>query len=250
MATVVFDIETVGGSWDSLDDGQRTYLQKYVRNDEERAKLPEMMSLWPLTGKIVVLAMLNPDTGRGRVWYEKGDGRFEETSADGLFTFVGDTEPAFLAEFWGAIVRFDRFVSFNGRCFDGPFLMLRSAALGLRVSKNLAATATPSSRTPTFSTCCPSSARPGSGTSTSRARPSASKAPRKTAWTDTPSGTTTGKIGSERLRSIAGATSRRPRGSSRSSRKPSFRRWKTRDSEAGARFSAILFGPISFRRLP
>ena len=137
MATVVFDIETVGGSWDALDDGQRTYLQKYVRNEEERAKLPEMMSLWPLTGKIVVLAMLNPDTGRGRVWYEKNDGRLEETSADGLFTFVGDTEPAFLAEFWSAIVRFDRFVSFNGRCFDGPFLMLRSAALGIRVSKNL-----------------------------------------------------------------------------------------------------------------
>ena len=137
MATVVFDIETVGGSWEALDDGQRTYLQKYVRNEEERAKLPEMMSLWPLTGKIVVLAMLNPDTGRGRVWYEKNDGRLEETSADGLFTFVGDTEPAFLAEFWNAIVRFDRFVSFNGRCFDGPFLMLRSAALGIRVSKNL-----------------------------------------------------------------------------------------------------------------
>jgi predicted PolB exonuclease-like 3'-5' exonuclease len=54
-----------------------------------------------------------------------------------LFTFVGDSEPAFLAEFWSAIVRFDRFVSFNGRCFDGPFLMLRSAALGIRVTKNL-----------------------------------------------------------------------------------------------------------------
>jgi DNA polymerase elongation subunit (family B) len=137
MATVVFDIETVGVPWDSLDDAQRTYLQKYARSDEERAKLPDQLSLWPLTGRIVVLAMLNPDSGRGRVWYEKADGRVEETSSDGLFTFTGDTEKAFLPEFWGAITRFDRFVSFNGRCFDGPLLMLRSAALGIRVTKNL-----------------------------------------------------------------------------------------------------------------
>ena len=137
MASVVFDIETVGVEWESLDDAQRTYLQKNVRTEEERLRLPELLSLWPLTGRIVVLAMVNPETRRGRVWYEKNDGRLEETSADGLFTFVGDTEPAFLAEFWSAIVRFDRFVSFNGRCFDGPFLMLRSAALGVRVTKNL-----------------------------------------------------------------------------------------------------------------
>ena len=137
MASVVFDIETVGVSWESLDDGQRTYLTKYVRNEDERDKVPDLLSLWPLTGRIVVLGMVNPDSGRGRVWYEKDDGRLEETSADGLFTFVGDSEAAFLEEFWSAIVRFDRFVSFNGRCFDGPFLMLRSAALGIRVTKNL-----------------------------------------------------------------------------------------------------------------
>ena len=133
----MFDIETVSLPWEGLDDAQRTYLGKWARSDEELEKLPESLSLWPLSGKIVVLAMMNPDTGRGRVWYEKSDGRREETSSDGLFTFVGDTEIAFLNEFWGAIKRFKRFVSFNGRCFDGPFLMLRSAALGIRVTKNL-----------------------------------------------------------------------------------------------------------------
>jgi uncharacterized protein YprB with RNaseH-like and TPR domain len=137
MASVVFDIETVGMEWEGLDDAQRTYLSKNARTDEERQKLPESMSLWPLTGRIVVLAMVNPDSGRGRVWYEKTDGRVEETSADRLFTFVGDTESVFLAEFWKAIARYHRFVTFNGRSFDGPFLMLRSAALGVTVTKNL-----------------------------------------------------------------------------------------------------------------
>jgi uncharacterized protein YprB with RNaseH-like and TPR domain len=138
MASVVFDIETVGIDWESLDDAQKTYLQKNARTDEERGKLPEMLSLWAFTGRIVVLAMVNPDTHRGRVWYEKGDGRVEETSQDGLFTFIGDTEAAFLAEFWKAVARFQRFVTFNGRCFDGPFLMLRSAMLGVPAGKNLA----------------------------------------------------------------------------------------------------------------
>jgi 3'-5' exonuclease len=137
VATVVIDIETAGLPWDGLDDAQKTYLLKNAKTDEERSGLPEMLSLWPFTGRIIVVAMLNPDTRRGRIWYEKADGRAEEKSADGLFTFIGDTEAVFLAEFWKAMRRFHRFVSFNGRCFDGPFLMLRSAALGITVTRNL-----------------------------------------------------------------------------------------------------------------
>ena len=137
MASVVLDIETVGVDWHSLDDAQRTYLEKNAKTDEERRKMPELLSLWPFTGRIVVLAMVNPESGRGRLWYEKTDGRAEETTPDGLFELIGDTEPVFLAEFWKAIARFDRFVTFNGRSFDGPFLMLRSAALGISPTKNL-----------------------------------------------------------------------------------------------------------------
>jgi DNA polymerase elongation subunit (family B) len=137
VATVVLDIETAGHPWDSLDDAQKTYLAKNARSDEERARLPETLSLWPLTGKIIVVAMLNPDSGRGRIWYEKQDGRSEETSEDGRFKFVGDTEPRLLAEFWKAMRRFQRFVTFNGRGFDGPFLMLRSAVLGIPATRNL-----------------------------------------------------------------------------------------------------------------
>ncbi len=137
MATVVLDIETAGHPWDSLDDAQKTYLQKNARTEEERARLPESLSLWPFTGKVIVVAMLNPESQRGSIWYEKGDGRDEETSQDGRFRFVGDTEPVFLAEFWKTMRRFQRFVTFNGRRFDGPFLMLRSAALGVPATRNL-----------------------------------------------------------------------------------------------------------------
>jgi hypothetical protein len=38
MASVVFDIETVGVEWESLDDAQRTYLQKNTRTEELPAR--------------------------------------------------------------------------------------------------------------------------------------------------------------------------------------------------------------------
>jgi DNA polymerase elongation subunit (family B) len=137
VPTAVIDIETAGLPWDSLDDAQKTYLLKNARTEEERDRLPETLSLWPLTGKIIVVAMLNTGTGRGRIWYEKAGGRSEELSADRLFTFVGDREEVLLAEFWKAMRRFQRFVTYNGRRFDGPFLMLRSAVLGIPVTRNL-----------------------------------------------------------------------------------------------------------------
>jgi len=137
LNTVVFDIETVGVEWSSFDDAQRAYLLKNAKSEEEQRLIPEWLSFWPMTGKIVVLAMQNVETGRGRVWYEKTDGRSEGKSEDGLFDFVGDTECAFLEEFWKTMTRFDRFVTFNGRGFDCPWMMLRSAIHGLRPSKNL-----------------------------------------------------------------------------------------------------------------
>jgi 3'-5' exonuclease len=137
VATVCFDIETVGLDWDSLDDARKTYLLKNCKTDEERQNVRNWLSLWPLSGHIVVLAMANPDTDHGRVWYEKADGRLEEMSDDGRFEFIGDTEQAMLREFWEHVAKFDRFVTFNGRGFDVPWVMLRSAIHGIRPSKNL-----------------------------------------------------------------------------------------------------------------
>ena len=67
MATVVIDIETAGQPWESLDDAQRTYLEKNARSDEERAKLPETLSLWPLTGKIIVVAKFELDAAKTKL---------------------------------------------------------------------------------------------------------------------------------------------------------------------------------------
>ncbi|HEX7572953.1 MAG TPA: ribonuclease H-like domain-containing protein [Bacteroidota bacterium] len=47
------------------------------------------------------------------------------------------TEEEMLTEFWKAATGFHRLITFNGRLFDCPFLMLRSALLGIPPSRNL-----------------------------------------------------------------------------------------------------------------
>ena len=94
------------------------------------------MSLAPLTARILAVAMLNPGTGRGKVWYEH-PGCAPSRTGDGLFEMLPATEEEILTGFWSAVTGFERLITFNGRLFDCPFLMLRSALLGVPPSRNL-----------------------------------------------------------------------------------------------------------------
>jgi DNA polymerase elongation subunit (family B) len=137
MKTVVFDIETVSFPWLELDPLQREKLTRYSEDHEDFLRRKAGGSFSPYTGKVVVIAMLNPETGKGIVWYEAGGEPASRTSEDGLFEYVGCPEKEMLADFWVALSKFERFVTFNGRTFDGPFLSVRSAVHGLSPSKNL-----------------------------------------------------------------------------------------------------------------
>ncbi len=137
MKTVVFDIETVGMPWLELDALQREALTRGSEDGEEYRSRKEWRSLSPYAARAIVVAMLNPDTGQGKIWYEAAGERTCVKSDDGLFEKIGLSEPAMLAEFWDVLSKFDRVVSFNGRCFDGPFLSVRSAICGVAPTKNL-----------------------------------------------------------------------------------------------------------------
>ncbi len=136
MKTVVFDIETVSRPWLELDALQRGRLTRWAEDHEDFLRRKEGGALSPYTGKVIVIGMLNPESGQGKVWYEAAE-RQEAKSEDGFFEYVGCGEKEMLAEFWLALSRFERFVSFNGRAFDGPFLSVRSAVHALLPSKNL-----------------------------------------------------------------------------------------------------------------
>src|SRR5258708_33334819 len=74
MAKLVFDIETSGLPLDHFDDVQQEYLFRECEKIPEelnraarRAEIQQLFSLWPLTAKIICIAMLNAETSRGQV---------------------------------------------------------------------------------------------------------------------------------------------------------------------------------------
>ena len=61
----------------------------------------------------------------------------EWKSEDGKIHYKGLSEKEMLESFWRVAKRVDQFITFNGRNFDVPFLMMRSAMLGVKVTRNL-----------------------------------------------------------------------------------------------------------------
>jgi len=136
VSVLVFDIETLGRPPESFDEAQTGYLFRGAETEEARKEEINRLNLSPLTAEVLAIGMLNPATSRGRVHY-RADRSGQSTSEDGKIDFVAGDETTILRSFWEDISSYDRFVTFNGRTFDCPFLMVRSALLGVKPSRNL-----------------------------------------------------------------------------------------------------------------
>lgn len=136
MSSVVFDIETLGFPLDSFDETQQEYLLKFADTVEKREVEIQKLNLYPLTARIIAIGMLNPETTSGKVFYQSTTSE-SFFSDDGKVEFVSGDEKECLIRFWETIEKFDQFITFNGRGFDCPFIMLRSAVLGVKPKRNL-----------------------------------------------------------------------------------------------------------------
>lgn len=136
MNKVVFDIETLAYPLEQFDEKQQEYLMKFAKTEEEKVEALLKMNLTPFTAQIIAIGMVNPDSNQGKVLYQapKSEPWFSD---DGLVEFVSSSETEMLEEFWKTISHYSQFITFNGRTFDCPFLMLRSALLGVKPSRNL-----------------------------------------------------------------------------------------------------------------
>ncbi len=137
MSTVVLDIETVPIPWLDLDLVLREKLTRHADDPEDYQRRKKGGALSPYTGRTIVVGLLNPDSRRGKLWFEEMGGTSRTLSDDRMFELVGCDERTMLEECWATLKNYDRVVTFNGRTFDGPFLSVRSAVHGLRPSKNL-----------------------------------------------------------------------------------------------------------------
>jgi len=140
---IVLDIETVGFELEDLAESQQEFLLRYAEkeNDErlKEVKIEEAeryLSLYPYTAKIISIGMLNTDTEGSLVLYNNTideESKIEEKQ----ITYVGKSEVEILKLFWSYIHKANKVITFNGRNFDIPFLMIRSAILNVKPSINL-----------------------------------------------------------------------------------------------------------------
>lgn len=136
MKKLVIDIETVGVPWEEHDPYVREYLIKGM-SEAEAEEEKRRGALSPFTGRIVAIGIVNAETGRSCALYEVPGQTEVITRKDGNRTLISGTERQILEKFWEYLGREDRFISFNGRQFDGPFLMIRSAIRGLAPKRDL-----------------------------------------------------------------------------------------------------------------
>lgn len=109
---------------------------KYAKTEEEKTDTIQKLSLHACTAQVITIGMLNPDTGSGKVFYQAPQ-KEKFTSDDNKIEFFSGDEPFVLKSFWEMIQHYEQYITFNGRAFDGPFLMLRSAMLGIQTTRNL-----------------------------------------------------------------------------------------------------------------
>jgi DNA polymerase elongation subunit (family B) len=143
MARLVFDIETSALPLGSFDEAQQEYLLRdadklpdEAARETRRTEIQQLFSLWPLTARVVCIAMLNAESLRGQVLFTAEDFEEEEEATEAPVKFVPCMDEAeLLASFWDVAKRYDSVVTFNGRGFDVPFMYLRSAVLNVPISR-------------------------------------------------------------------------------------------------------------------
>jgi len=136
MSRVVFDIETLALPLDTFDQSSREYLFKFADTDEKVEEAKQNLNLHALTSQVVAIALLNPDSNMGKVLF-RSDTKEEYTAPDGLVQYKSGSEKEILEDFWKLIPSYHQFITFNGRGFDCPFLMVRSALLNVHPTRNL-----------------------------------------------------------------------------------------------------------------
>ncbi len=160
---IAFDIETIPGDFDSLSESQQEYLLRGTTTDEEKEQKKREMALTALTGRVVCIGMAKYSLDKTDNGYQaiagnkialcveppsfvdtadasdKVDGESKKIPLpDGAICLLGN-EYWVLDTFWRKLGEnpHHTLISFNGRNFDAPFLMHRSAIYKLRPSRNL-----------------------------------------------------------------------------------------------------------------
>lgn len=135
--SLVFDIETIGVDFETLDPISQEYLLKFSETEEEKRLVKEQTGFYPLTGEVVAIGVVNPQTNNGAIFIQKKEGVELPKKTSQGFDIKEGSEAEILSLFWEIAKKYNEFVSFNGRGFDVPYMVVRSAIHAIRPSKDL-----------------------------------------------------------------------------------------------------------------
>ncbi len=144
MPKLVFDIETIGEDWESMDEATQKSLTYWLKKEAYSEEAHEValknikdgLGFSPYTGEIVAIGVLEVETNKGAVYFQAPGAEIEDFEENNI-KYRALTEKEMLSNFWQGILEYDEFISFNGRSFDVPFLIIRSAIHGIKPSKDL-----------------------------------------------------------------------------------------------------------------
>lgn len=144
MSRLIFDIETAGEDFNKLDETTQDFLTRWIKREAENEEaykreldyLKNDMGYSPLTGEIVVIGVLDYERNKGMVYFQAPGKEIDDFEENGI-KFKQTTEREMLEKFWNGALDYNEFISFNGRGFDVPFMMIRSAIHKIRSTKDL-----------------------------------------------------------------------------------------------------------------
>ncbi len=136
MSRIIFDIETLGKDFEALDKPTQEYLLKYAGTEDEKEEIKDRLSFYPLTGEIIAIGLLDPDIQKGKIFFQNAGDPLLPFEEDGVLYETG-TEKEILDKFWTVIKGSKQFITFNGRGFDCPFILIRSAVHKIKPRRDL-----------------------------------------------------------------------------------------------------------------
>jgi 3'-5' exonuclease len=142
---LIFDIETIGKNFEDFDKVTQENLTRWIKRealgDDSKYQamlldLKEGLGFSPLTGEIAAIGVFDTKKNQGVVYYQAPDVEMKDKKEEN-FIFKPRTEKEMLECFWQGVANYREFVSFNGRSFDVPFIMIRSAVFNIKPTLNL-----------------------------------------------------------------------------------------------------------------
>ena len=140
MKEFVFDIETAGYKWEDIDENVQKYLIKRQGSLEDAKGI---LGLNPLVSKIIVISIMDIEQKKIFTFMESENNDLfsakDKKELEGKYEIIYKTgdERTIIEYFWHKIAECNKYITYNGRSFDIPFILHRSMFHRIKPTRKL-----------------------------------------------------------------------------------------------------------------